>query len=193
MRTTLMMCGLFAASTALAADHAEAPGSSADAAADIADFFAHVDNDTFVGAITFAGLSTSQQGTYDTDVLYTIHIDQDLDAVSDLDIEFRFGQNSAGEWGVQATNLPDISMLMGPVESVLTEGDFKLFAGQRDDPFFFDLQGFNDTLMTGTLGFDSNRDSLAGTNVTAIVFSGPASAISGGQTSIQTWATTARK
>lgn len=180
---------------AQAADHAEAPGASADPAADIADFYAWVSNDRFVAAITFAGLGAAgQPATYDADVLYVVHVDNDGDNVSDLDILVRFGQNGAGEWGVQAEGLPGLmDPLSGAVATTLEDGDHRLFAGLRDDPFFFDLAGFQDTLMTGNVSFDSTRDSFAGTNVTAIVLEGPVTGFLAGGTGLNVWATTARK
>ncbi|MEO0600567.1 MAG: DUF4331 family protein [Myxococcota bacterium] len=183
------------AATTFAADHTEAPGAAADPAADIADFYAWVDGGRLTSVITFAGLTAAGGApTYDADVLYTIHVDNDGDNVSDVDVLVRFGQNAAGDWGVQASGLPGASgPLEGAVETTLTGESFELYAGLRDDPFFFDLAGYSDTLSTGTLSFDSTRDSFAGTNVTAIVLEGPADAWLDGGTSLNVWTTTARK
>ena len=194
MKTPLLTLALALSGTALAADHAEAPGAAADPAADIADFYAwHTSSGSLVTILTFAPLTPAGgSATYDADVLYSIHMDTDKDGVSDADILVRFGQNSAGDWGVQA-EIPGVdSAISGATGEVLESGGAKVYAGVVDDPFFFDLQGFQDTLTTGTVAFDSSRDSLAGVNVTAIALEFDAAAATGA-TQIQTWATTSRK
>jgi len=182
-----------------AADHAEAPGAAADPAADIADFYAwHTDNDTVVVALTFAGLaSPGDPATYDTEVLYGFHIDNNLDNASDIDIWCRFGTNMAGDtWGVQCMNVPGAgAALEGEVETEIVDMDddaVKIWAGPREDPFFFDLSGYQETLMTGDIAFDSDNDDFAGTNVTAIVIEMDAATAAAEGTELQTWATTAR-
>ena len=107
---TLGVGGVLALGTSgvFAADHAEAPGTQADSAADISDFYAwHTADDKVVAVIDFAGLAAAgDPATYDADVLYGIHIDNDGDNEPDLDVWVRFGQNGAGEWGVQVVDLP---------------------------------------------------------------------------------------
>ena len=47
--------------------------------------------------------------------------------------------------------------------------------------------------MTGTLAFDSTRDSFKGTNTNTIVLEMPMSAALGAGTKLKVWATTAKK
>ena len=202
---TLAGVGLWAGNLD-AADHAEAPGTQADAAADIADLYAwHTENDTIVYVLTYAGLTPSiadgGMATYDADVLYGIHNafpneDGEFeDLESDADALIRFGQNGAGDWGMQVTfrmaGFPDVTVsgaVGEPIsEEIATGVSITAWAGLVDDPFFFDLQGYTDTLATGALAFDPTRDSLAGTNVSAIVIEAPALS-----PLTQVWATTAR-
>ena len=68
-----------------------------------------------------------------------------------------------------------------------------VYAGSREDPFFFDLDGFLATKMTETVSFDSANDSFAGLNVTAIVIEMDSAAAAGGGTTLQAWVTTGRK
>lgn len=204
-KTRLVVVGLAAIASLLlthdgvhAADHNEAPGAMMDNPADIADFYAwHTDSDTLVAVVTFAGLKAAgEPATYDLDVLYGIHIDHNDDNLADIDIWCRFGTNGAMDMtGVQCLNIPGADgPVEGPVETNIDGGNgVTLWAGLRDDPFFFDLEGFQATLMMGTLMFDSTRDSLAGLNVTAIVIEMPAGDAAGGGTTLQTWATTGRK
>ena len=190
----LGMAGSFA-DNVNAADHVEAPGAVADPAADITDFFAWAEGDSVYMAVAFAGLSEAgAAATYDPDVLYGFHIDNDDDQVSDQDIWVRFGQNPDGEWGVQVVGLPGDGPIVGPVdENVQGELGQQVFAGSRDDAFFFDLDGFQDTLMTGVISFDADNDSFAGTNTTAIVIEGSLDALSSGGGSFSIWATTGRE
>ncbi len=185
------------ASGVFAADHLEAPGTMADAPADITDLYAwHTDDNKLVAVIDFDGLQEAgSTGTYDADVLYQLHIDNDADNESDIDVLVRFGQNGAGEWGVQVENLPGTDApVIGPVDTTIDAGSgLRVFAGPRDDPFFFDLDGYKATLMSGMLEFDNTHDSFAGTNVTSIVVEMDAAVASGGSDTLQIWATSGRK
>ena len=195
MKTLALLSAFALTGTALAADHGEAPGAAADPAADIADFYAwHTSNGTIVAVITIQPLAVSgDSALYDADVLYGVHIDTNADTTPDLDIYARFGQNADGDWGVQVENLPGASgPVVGAVETVITDGDVKVFAGLREDPFFFDAQGFGDTLSTSSVAFTAT-DFFAGYNVLSIVMEFDTAATTGSAHQIQTWATTARK
>jgi hypothetical protein len=193
----LVAC-LVLGAVASAADHKEAPGTLADPGADLADVYAWHDlaGNRLVAAMTFAGLADSAVGpTYDANLLYTLHIDNTGDNLPDINVYCRFGQNDLGEWGVQVENLPGAAgTIVGPVDTVIDGGNStKVFAGPREDPFFFDLDGFRQTLQTGTLSFVSTRDRFAGLNVTAIVLEMNLSTALDGATSLKVWATTGRK
>lgn len=179
-----------------AADHADAPGTKADLAADITDIYAWADGNKVVASIGFAGLAEAgAPATYDPDVLYTIHVDRDGDNASDVDVLIQFGQDEAGDWGVRVRDLPGaVGDVIGPVDTVI-EADLglRVFAGLRGDAFFFDLDGFKMTTMTGDLSFDSTRDSFAGTNVTQIVVEMAVDAVAQDSDSLQIWASTGRK
>jgi hypothetical protein len=164
-RISILSCTVAALGLGLAglqaADHAEAPESGSDPAADLADLYAwHTDDSTLVTVLTFAGLSVSgDPALYDADVLYGIHIDNDGDAIADHDVWVRFGQDSLGGWGLQVVGMPGTGApVFGPVEHVIAAPGGRIFAGLRDDPFFFDLAGFNTTVSTGDLTFDSTAD-----------------------------------
>jgi Domain of unknown function (DUF4331) len=183
---------------AFAADHNEAPGTLADHSADIDDVYAWHDGDTIVAIVTFGGPGgdpAADPGAYDADLLYQLHLDNDGDFTSDLDVSVRFGQNPSGDWGVQVEGLPGASgTLVGPVDTAIDAGSGRqVQAGTFDDPFFFDLTGFKDTLTTGTLAFDNSRDSFAGKNVRAIVLEMDAATATGAGTLVRLWATTGRK
>lgn len=209
--TAVGMAGLVAAAInfssgeVTAADHADSPQSSGDPAADIADFYVwHDDKGRLYAVITFAGLTEAGgEPTYDADVLYTLHIDAGNDRVSDTDVYIRFGQNALDEWGVRVDNLPgEAGPFEGPVgEAVAGKGGGQVQTGIFDDPFFFDLDGYIETVMnitTNGAGSYGNlalttADAFAGTNVTAIVLDMDAAAADpDGDGLIQVWATTGR-
>ena len=180
---------------ALAADHIDGSIAAADPAADITDLFAWHDGTSVTAVLNFAGLALpGDPATYDADVLYGIHIDTDNDLSNGAthDVWVRFGQDSLGAWGVQVSGLPGTGApVVGPVEHVIQSAGGRVFAGLRDDPFFFDLTGLNNTLATGTISFTAGDD-FAGSNVTSIVLEMDQNATAMGTTQIQVWATTRR-
>lgn len=196
--------GLMAAE---AADHLDPPGRTdpmatppgTDRAADVADYFAWHDDTagTVTLAMTFAGPvdpAADQAMTCDRDVLYTLHIDNDQDQASDFDILVRFGQDDVGNCFVRVDGAPGAGgeVIEAPVEHTRTRGSVSVFAGLRDDPFFFDLTGFRNTLMTGDLSFVNDRDFFAMKNASALVIELPLNAVSPTNAPFDTWVTTSR-
>ena len=209
----------------MSADHAESPGADADPAADLADVFifpAPQSTTKSVAAITFGGRSAPRSridGTFycDTNVLYTLHIDRAnasgaFDSISDVQIYARFGRNPSGDCGLQLENVPGAGgTISGPIEQVFeSPTGLKAFAGLRNDPFFFDAEGYaalvasfagagqsGDVVGAFRLGAGQpRRDSFANRNVSAIVFEIENNALAplSGSTRprIRVWATTAR-
>lgn len=175
-----------------AADHAEAPGTQADSPADIADVYLwHTSRGTIVGVITFdGGQEAGSGGTYDTGALYTLNLDTNADNEADVQIHTRFGSNGQGAFGVQVTGLPGADgPIEGDVDTVHDVDGAMVYAGPRDDPFFFDIDGYLATLDTGNLSFTAT-DGFAGLNATAIVVEFDAAEL--GATTFQGWATTGR-
>jgi len=193
-----------------AADHADAPLTTKDAAADIADVYAwHTERGTIVLAMTYDGLRASGDApNYDSGVLYTIHVDNTADPAerpfyddnnndneSDIQIKVRFGQNNLEEWGVQFNDVPgaEAPTFDGPVQTTIMNGTATVTAGDFDDPFFFDLDGFRATLMTGELMFDATNDTFTGTNITAVVLEMSIDAVAAGASEVSVWVSTGRR
>jgi hypothetical protein len=189
-----------------AADHLDPPmrtdpataGGSADRNADIADLYAwHQGTGAdakMVAVLTFAGPNDPAAGQAtpcDRDVLYGIHMNN---GTTTSDIYARFGKDDVGNCFVNVTGIPGTGGggVAGPIERPFTRGDVKVFAGLRDDPFFFDLTGFRQTLMTGTLSMINDRDFFAGKNSSAIVIQFPLSAVSPAGEVVRVWSTTGR-
>lgn len=185
---------------ARAADHRETPTATADAVADIADVYTWYENGRFVIVMTVDGIrmpTPGQTARFDEDVRYELHIGRDDFATTRtaaVDIVVRLKQESNGQWSVTAQGVPGASgTIRGAAESVISKGSANVFVGLRDDPFFFDLEGFRNTLMTGTLMFNSLRDTFAGMNATAIVIEMDLNAVKNGSDRLYVWGTTARK
>lgn len=144
----------------IAADHIDAP-SSMGTSADIADFFAFEptegsDNTVFIVDLQSNVLPDLAYGSFDEDVLTEINIDLDGDLIEDLVIQaiprdgrmYFFGPSAPMQTGLESSILTDAPL--GDVEisttSAITEttnSGVKLFAGPRQDPFFFDFFQFN--------------------------------------------------
>ncbi len=199
LAAAVALAGLAGSAQVRAADHRETPATLADAVADIADVYTWKDGDRFVVVMTVDGLrmpTPGQAARFDEDVRYEFHIGRDSFATtrqSAVDIVVRMKQAN-GNWTVTAQGIPGANgTVTGNAESVLTKGSAHVFVGLRDDPFFFDLEGFRNTLMTGTLMFNSARDTFAGMNATAIVIEMDLNAVKSGSNKLYVWGTTARK
>ena len=199
---------LVAAGASEGADHADAPGVLGDPAADINDVYAFrspANPDNLVVALTVNPLTAPGDGaTFAEDVAYEIHVDNTGDFVADATVTVTFED---GEFTLTVLALG--VEITGPVtppgsEPVITEaGGITVFAGPRDDPFFFDLAAFFTFVdepfapVNGLRGEgETPSDALAGTNVSAIVVELPIVALTGADSSdtgvIRAWATTSR-
>ena len=186
---------LAAALPALAADHREAPAISEQPVADINDIYAFRDGpETLVLVMTVNPLSDPDFAgsyTFSPGVLYRFGIDNTGDAVFEHNIDIVFGRPSAP--GVQRfrARFPDTAVFAGDVTPPSTPNDpeivdgplgsgISVFAGPRDDPFFFDVVGFNRFRATGDPAGFRGIDSFADFNVSAIVVALPVDLVSDG-------------
>lgn len=192
------------ATTVFASDHDEAPLVKEDPALDITDLYVFgTENDTTTIIVCWAGFNDAGQqpgapdaeGVYDADALYTLHIDNNGDNEEDISIYWRYGQNGAGEYGVRFEGVPGAAdFVSGPVEEVFDAGKgARVWSGHADDPFFFDAQGYLETLAMGSPQFDPTRDFLAGLNVTAAAIEIDTALIQDGDNRMQFWVTASGK
>ena len=142
-----------------------------------------------------------------TDVIYSIHADNTGDNVADATVAVTF---AGGGFTVTGLGTP-ITGLVTPATSgatanaplVTESGGIKVFAGQRDDPFFMDFVGFVNFVSGPFVPASGLRptgetpsDSFAGTNVSSIVIELPIVALTGATDAssgvIKAWASTAR-
>ncbi len=164
MKKTKLVTGLgvlaLAAAVLVAADHIDAPDAMG-TSADIADFYAFEpsegsDNTVFAVDLQSNVLPDLAYGTFDENVLTEINIDTDDDLVEDLVIQaiprdgkmYFFGPAAPSSTGISGEVMVDsplgsvdISSDTAIVET--TDDGVSLFAGPRQDAFFFDFFQFN--------------------------------------------------
>ena len=197
-----------------ASDHKDSALLAADHAADIADvytFKSPVNPDNVVLVMTVSGfIPPSEASTtfFDPNVLYQWKIDNNEDAVEDLVIQaFVTGTGGhqvmhfRGPAAPAATGTTD-RVVRGPetatvpvtnseVPIIVSRGGMTVFAGVRDDPFFFDLTQFKRIIAGQANSFrNPGVDSFAGFNVLAIVAEFPSSLLGGQKLGV--WGTTSR-
>ncbi|MFS4467987.1 DUF4331 family protein [Maribacter sp. 2210JD10-5] len=182
----------------IAADHIDAP-SAMGTTADIADFFAFEpttgsDNTVFAVDLQSDVLDGLEYGTFDESVLTEINIDTDGDLVEDMVIQaiprdgrmYFFGPVAPTTTGLSSQVLVDVPL--GDVEisttTAITEttaSGISIFAGPRQDPFFFDFGRFNEVLAPSpedNSGFNvPGTDTFDGANTMSIVVEVPNSLI----------------
>ena len=178
---------------ALSADHLDSPtrtdpaiNPNADVGCDIADDYVTFDANVLTIIHTFGGPSArTLPAFYDRNLLQTINISTSAPATSaDISIRLRFGPGAnPGEHGISVENLPGVNgAIVGPVENILSKDGVRVYAGLRDDPFFFDNPGLRLSRTTGVLQITNNpsRSAFFGRNITAVVIEIPRSRLGNG-------------
>lgn len=166
MKSMLWLRGLLAltvtsvASWAVAADHRDAPGVKMDPPADINDLYSWVDGNNVILALTVLP-QAGADAAFSPDVQYVFHTQSHAGFGSTgtpLDIICTFDAAKTIQcWaGADEYVTGDAS---DPAGISSASAKFKVFAGLRDDPFFFNLDGFNETVSfvttnANTLMFD---------------------------------------
>ena len=189
---------------ALAADHRDAPVVDDDPAADINDVYMFrdpADKTKLVLVLSTYPLENPRFATsyqYDPDVIFQIGFDVDGNGTFDRYVTAQFSplSNGAGSLQTVTVTLPGGKTATGnvtqptiqspePAPTIISESGIKVFAGPRDDPFFFDLIGFNRvvakinaTSVNGGKGqadptLFTHKDSFAGFNVQTLVIEAP--------------------
>ena len=197
-----------------ASDHRDSALLTANPAEDIADVYSFLNPtnpDRLVLAMTVSGfIPPSENGTtfFDPQVLYEIKIDTNGDAVEDQVIQaFVTGSGSnqvmhfRGPIAPVAPGTTD-RVVHGPetatvrvshtADPIITERNgLTVFAGVRDDPFFFDLVQFKHVVAGEASSFNNpGADTFAGFNVLALVVELPKSQL--GSSHVGVWGTTSK-
>ena len=197
-----------------ASDHRDSALLTTDRAADIADvytFRSPVSSSNTVLAMTVSGfIPPAEAGTtyFDPNVLYQWKIDNNGDAVEDLVLQaYVTGSASNQMIHFRGPAAPAVTgatnrILTGSdavtvqlsgtgAPTVATGGGLTVFAGPRDDPFFFDLVQCKHIIAGDTTAFRiPGIDTFAGNDVLALVVELPSAML--GATSVGVWGTTNR-
>src|SRR5213593_3159694 len=193
-----------------ASDHKDSALLAADHAADIADLYTFrspANPDNVVLAMTVSGfIPPSEASTtfFDPNVLYQWKIDNNGDAVEDLVIQafvtgtgghqvmhFRGPAVPSDNRIIDGVETATVAVSNSPTPIVASRNGMTVFAGVRDDPFFFDLVQFKHVIAGEATSFrNPGVDTFAGTNVLAIVVELPSSLL--GNPKLGVWGTTSR-
>ena len=197
--------------TLIAADHIHAPA-VAGGKSDITDFYAfqgaNTNNMVFVANVQgLIAPGSTAAASFDENVLVEFNIDNNADNVEDLVIQaiprdgkmYFFGPVAPGTAGTSSTVKTDNPLgsvditAYGSSAVVASQNGASMFAGPRDDPFFFDFGQYS-AIIGGTATSFNNpgTDTFAGSNVMSIVVEVPKSLL-GGSGSLNTWVETKKK
>ena len=213
--TALIAVAVITVGIIYAADHIDSPNVT-NQPADITDLyvFRAQDPNNLVFVANTQGLltpGTTGAAKFDENTVIEFNIDNNSDAVEDLVIQCKYdaASNKMQVYGpVAPSETGTRSKLEGSVtaETVVTAygtspvttgvgtTGIKIFAGPRDDPFFFDLDQYKKIIAGTAPGFNNpGMDKFAGTNVLSVVVEVPKSLISSPLGKINVWLETKKK
>jgi len=179
MKFSIIACFAVLTGTAVnGADHLDSPSVGDDGRLDINDLYAfqspaNANNTVLIMTVNpLAGVLSDT--TFNSRGTYEFHIDNDADAVSDLTFTVYFSRPRRGSQNILLLREDGSIAASGKTgQTISVAGGGQLRADVFEDPFFFDLNGFND-------GFNfTGDDFFAGQNVTAIVLEIPSSSLNG--------------
>ncbi len=212
----IAVVGGLAASIAYAADHIDAPAVT-NQTTDITDMyvFRAADPNNLVFVANTQGLRSPAQTAalkFDANTLIEFNIDTNGDAIEDLVLQGAYdaatnkmrvygpvapsekGTRSKIEGSVAAEVAVTAYGAATPAIGTSTSG-IKVFAGPRDDPFFFDLNQYKAILAGTATSFNNpGTDTFAGTNVLSLVVEVPKTllgTVTGGKVNV--WLETKKK
>lgn len=195
---------VIAPETGVAADHGDGPYASVKRSGDLNDIYLFLDpNDSarVVTILTAVGFTVPGEAAnfsvFDSDLVFEFLYETSGDAAPDKILKVRFSKKrtSGATPQVATITLPNgkrfraestVSNLTATPSTPFVSEDAKtglrFYAGSADDPFFFDIPGFN-RFVGGVLGGDANaatqltrgRDTFAGYNTLSIAMSMPVS------------------
>lgn len=210
----LVVCAAVAAAIlftppARGADHGDAPNGAGDQAADTGDVFAFLDpndNTRVILALTFRGFivpgEAANFSVFDHTALYRLEIENTGDARTDQTFDVTFSPKGAAPSDPQTatvrlpgrprreftapTTVANLSATPAPptITTDPTTG-ISFFAGEVDDPFFFDIPGFARFIASVRAGspnpalLSRGRDTFAGYNILCFALSIPRDLIRG--------------
>lgn len=207
----LAVAGITVGGLVFAADHIDSPTVTGQST-DITDLyvFRAQDPNNLVFIANTQGLlapSATSAAMFDANTLIEFNIDNNNDNVEDLVIQGIYNNGKMKIYGpVKPSETGSRSKLEGPVTAevavtpygsaptVGTGGGLKVFAGPRDDPFFFDLNQFKKIIGGMATSFNNpGTDAFAGTNVMSLAIEIPKSMLNATNEKINVWLETKKK
>jgi len=181
--------------TVSGADHRDSPINIANAAADINDVYAFrspANNNNLVVAFTVNPLivpsDNATRGRFDPTSAFQVHVDRNGDLADDATVNIRITSNP-DQLIIEGLGEPLAAPITMPGQApvITSAGPVRVFAGLRDDPFFFDLSAFQAFVANPQAPARGLRpasagapvDNLAGLNVLAVVMEVPVTAVTG--------------
>ncbi len=161
----LGLVGIFATAThgLWAADHTDGPAAVADPSADIGDLYAWMNNDASkLNLITTVNPMAGASTKFSTATIYRFHVNSAAGygmTQTETNVTCKFYDDTNIEcWAGDEYAVGDPSAEAG-LDS--DGGKMKVFAGQRNDPFFFEFAGFGKAVDTvkgaaSSLTFDAD-------------------------------------
>ena len=154
-------------------------------------------------------VSATGAAAFDPNTLIEFKIDNNGDNVEDLVIQAIYKDGKINIYGPVVPSMTGtISKIEGNATASVAVTSYgassptiassgsgiKVFAGPRDDPFFFDLDQYH-AIIAGTATSFNNpgKDTFAGTNVMSIVVEVPKSLLKATSGTINVWLTTKKK
>lgn len=196
----------------LAADHIDSPAVT-NQTTDITDVYAFRGQDAnnlVLVANTQGLLAPAATGAaqFDANTLIEFNIDNNNDFIEDLVIQGIYNNGKMKIYGpVKPSETGTRSKIEGAVTAEVavtpygagsptigTGGNIKVFAGPRDDPFFFDLNQFKKIIAGTATSFNNpGTDAFAGTNVLSLVVELPKSMLNAKNGTLNVWVETKKK
>jgi Domain of unknown function (DUF4331) len=195
----------------LASDHIDAPAVK-NQTTDITDLYVFngADTNNLVFVANTQGLlapASTAAAAFDPNTLIQINIDNNGDNVEDEVIQAIYSGTTMNFYGPVKPSMTGIrSKIEGAVTASVavtaygaapvtasSASGIKVFAGSRDDPFFFDLNQYHAILAGKASGFNNpGMDAFAGTNVMSVVVEVPKKLLNS-TGKINVWLTTKKK
>lgn len=210
----LLGCAFTLAGIIYAADHIDSPNVTGNST-DITDLYVfqgeNKGNMVFV-ANTQGLLNPSATGTakFNENTLIQFSIDNNGDNIEDLVIQGKYdAQNKkvtvygpikpsmvGTQSKIEGRQMASVQVTdYGQSPKIGKENNVSVFAGPRDDPFFFDLDAFKKVIAGTASSFAKpGKDTFAGTNVLSLIIEVPKSMLGAPASgAISVWATTRNK
>jgi hypothetical protein len=210
--TSIAAAAILAGGILFASDHIDAPAVKGQTT-DITDLyvFAGADTNNLVFVANTQGLlapSSTAAAAFDPGTLIQINIDNNGDNVEDLVIQAIYNNGKMNFYGPVKPSMTGLrSKLEGSITASVAvtpysatsattatgSNGIQVFAGPRDDPFFFDLNQYHAILAGTATGFNNpGSDAFAGTNVLGVVVEVPKSLLNS-TGKINVWLTTKKQ